>query len=154
MIERRIILLSASAIIFVFISFPSVLFHNALKKYLNFMGNWSVATVKPSKISELPPTRLRQGKRNDIPQPELKFVKLSIKIQKASDIALIADFNRWDPSALKLIKKGKDQWEALVPLPPGKYRYLYLIDGQNILDPMNPDTETVSGKKVSVLTVK
>ena len=42
----------------------------------------------------------------------------------------------------------------MVPLPPGKYKYLCRIDGQDVLDPLNPDTDMESGRKVSVLTVK
>ena len=55
---------------------------------------------------------------------------------------------------LPLTKKDKTHWEAILPLPPGRYRYLCRIDGQDVLDPLNPDTETEAGRKVSILTVK
>jgi len=77
-----------------------------------------------------------------------------VKIAGAKEVKIAGDFNKWDPDALPLAKKGKDLWEALLPLPPGRYKYLCRVDGQDVLDPLNPDTEPDAGRKVSILTVK
>jgi len=77
-----------------------------------------------------------------------------VKVAGAREVKIAGDFNKWNAEALSLIKKDKDRWEAMVPLPPGKYRYICRIDGQDVLDPLNPDTDTEAGRKVSLLTVK
>ncbi len=147
-------LLAAAA--FVLVSVPSVIVNNAVKKYFNFVGHWSVATVKPSRTALVPPAHqhpVPQGPQEP-PQPELRFVKFTVKIAGAKEVKIAGDFNRWNPDALPMIKAGRDSWEALVPLPPGKYKYVCRVDGQETLDPLNPDTADEAGRKVSVLTVK
>jgi len=154
MMERKTVLLALALLALAIVSVPSVLFNNAIRDYFRFINSWSVATVTPSRQARLPQTRHRDRKNGELPQPELRFVKFSVKISGAKKVKIAADFNKWDPDALALVKKDRSTWETIVPLPPGKYRYLYNIDGQAILDPMNPDTDTDSGRKLSLLTVK
>lgn len=154
MIERKAWLMLLAAAVFALVSVPSVVFNNAIKKYFNFVGHWNVASIKPSRTAVLPATRARQGRPEEPPQPELRFVKFSVKIAGAKEVKISGDFNKWNPDALSLVRKTKDSWEAIVPLPPGRYEYICLIDGQELLDPLNPDTEMEAGRKVSVRTVK
>ena len=154
MIERKALLLLLAAAAFALVSVPSVLFNNAIKKNFSFVGHWSVANIKPSRTGIIPPTRPHADRPVEPPQPELRFAKFSIKIAGAKEVKIAGDFNKWNPDALALVKKDARTWEALVPLPPGRYKYLCRIDGQDVLDPLNPDTEMESGRKVSVLTVK
>jgi 1,4-alpha-glucan branching enzyme len=81
-------------------------------------------------------------------------VKFSVKVSGAKEVEIAGDFNKWNAATLPLSKKNKTHWETMVPLPPGRYKYLCVIDGQEVLDPLNPDTDMDSGRKVSVLTVK
>ena len=152
--ERRSILLLVSLAAFAFISVPGVIFNDAVKKYFNFMGGWNTATIKPSRSNYMPPIRPRHERPDQPLQPELRFVKFSIKIARAKEIKAAGEFNNWNFAALSLVKKSGNTWEAILPLPPGKYKYLYRIDGKDVLDPLNPDTDTDAGRKVSLLTVK
>jgi len=137
------------------VSVPTVLFHNALTKYLNFMGHWSVASIKPSKLAQLPPMHPRPSdQRADSPQPEIRFVKFTVKIANATTVKLSGDFNKWNPDSLALVKREKNVWGTVIPLPPGAYQYLYSIDGQLMLDPLNPETAMRGDRKVSLMTVK
>ena len=154
MIERKALLLIVAMFAMALVSVPSVLFNDAIHKYFKFVNSWSVASIKPSRPARLPEMRQRGAVDGDLPQPELRFVKFSVKLAGAKKVKVAADFNKWDPDALELVKTGKNTWETIVPLPPGVYRYLYNIDGQSVLDPMNPDTDTDLGRKVSRLTVK
>lgn len=154
MIERKSLLMAAALAAFALVSVPSVLFNNAIKKYFYFVGHWNVAILRPTRTGVLPPTRARADRRAEPPQPELRFVKFSVKVAGASQVKIAGDFNKWNPEALVLSKKDGNRWEAMVPLPPGKYRYICRVDGQDVLDPLNPDTDTESGRKVSLLTVK
>jgi len=154
MMERKSMLLLLAAAVFVLVSVPSVLFNNAIRKYFSFVGHWNVASVKPSRTAVLPPMHGRADRAPEPPQPELRFVKFKVRIAGAKSVRIAGDFNRWNPEALALVKKDAKTWEALVPLPPGRYKYLCHIDGQEVLDPLNPETEMEAGRKVSVLTVK
>ncbi len=154
MIERKALLLILAALAFALVSVPSVLFNNAIKKYFNFVGHWDVANIKPSHTAILPPSRVRAERPVEPPQPELRFAKFSIKIAGAKEVKIAGDFNKWNPDSLVLVKKDSRTWEAFLPLPPGRYKYICRIDGAEVLDPLNPDTDMEAGRKVSVLTVK
>lgn len=144
-----------AALALTLVSVPSVLFHNALNRYFNFMGHWSVASIKPSRLGQLPPMHPRPAdQRADNPQPEIRFVKFTVRIANATTVKLSGDFNKWNPDSLALTKREKNVWGTVVPLPPGAYQYLYSIDGQLMLDPLNPETAMFEGRKVSVMTVK
>lgn len=154
MIERKSILLFLALAAFALVSVPGVIFNDAMKKYFSFMGGWNTATIRPSRLNSMPPTRPRHARPEEPAQPELRFVKFSIKIAGAREVKIAGDFNKWNPDALTLAKKPGNLWEAIIPLTPGRYKYLCRIDGAEVLDPLNPDTELESGRKVSVLTVK
>jgi len=154
MIERKAMLMLAAAAALALVSVPSVLFNNAIKKYFNFVGHWDVASIKPSRTTTIPPARARAERPDEPPQPEIRFVKFSVKIAGAKDVKIAGDFNKWNADALQLNRRDKNLWEALVPLPPGRYKYLCRVDGQDVLDPLNPDTDMEGGRKVSLLTVK
>jgi hypothetical protein len=153
-IERKSVLLAAALAAFALVSVPSVLFNNAIEKYFTFVGHWNVAVLKPTRSGALPPARLRGERQSEPPQPELRFVKFSVKVAGAGEVKVAGDFNKWNPEALVLTKKDKNRWEAMIPLPPGRYKYICRIDGQEVLDPLNPDTVLEAGRKVSLLTVK
>lgn len=156
--ERKTALSIVAVVALVLVSIPTAIFNRAIKKYFSFMGNWSAAAVKPSKITQLPPMHGRMpGQAEEPPQPELRFVKFSIKIINDKDVKTVrvaGDFNKWNPESLTLTRSEKNLWTAILPLPPGSYQYLYDIDGQTMLDPMNPETALRAGAKVSVMTVK
>ncbi len=154
MIERKSLLLAAALAAFALVSVPSVIFNNAFRSYFGLIGHWNTAIPRPTRSGTLPPTRPRADRRAEPPQPELRFVKFSVKVAGAKQVKIAGDFNKWNPDALVLTKKDGNRWEAMIPLPPGKYRYICRIDGQDVLDPLNPDTDTESGRKVSLLTVK
>ncbi|MEI7480785.1 MAG: hypothetical protein WCK75_00400 [Elusimicrobiota bacterium] len=155
MMEKKSVLTAIALAALIFVSVPSVLFHTALSRYINFMGNWNVAAVRPSRNAQLPPMHPRtSAQRADNPQPELRFVKFTVKIANAKTVRLAGDFNKWSVDSLGLIKRDTNIWGTIVPLPPGTYQYLYNIDGQLMLDPLNPDTAMLGDKKVSVVLVK
>ena len=155
MLERKSVLIAFSFFALLFISVPSVLFNNAILKYFNFMGHWSVASIKPSRSAQLPQMHHRaQDQRADMAQPELRFVKFTVKIANAKEVKIAGDFNKWNKDSIALVKREKNTWVTIITLQPGTYQYLYNIDGQLILDPLNPDTALLGDKKVSVKTVK
>ena len=151
-VERRIVLIWVALAALIIVSVPSVLFHKAAIKYFGFLGGWETGLIKPSRPSAMPPMRKGSAKALN-PQPELRFAKFSLKAKDASEVRLVGDFNKWDPAALKLAKKD-GAWETIVTLPPGEYRYAYIIDGAQSPDPANPETADRDGVRVSLRSIK
>jgi chromosome partitioning protein len=61
---------------------------------------------------------------------------------RAKSVQVAGDFNDWQPSKLSLEKVAESGvWQASVKLPPGKYRYRLVVDGQWQQDPYNESTE-------------
>ena len=69
-------------------------------------------------------------------------------------VAVAGSFNDWNQSQ-RLCGKEGDEWVCRIDLAPGKYTYKFIIDGDWILDPENPNTEDDErGFTNSVLVVK
>ena len=85
--------------------------------------------------------------RLDSPVVERGNVTFRLKSPASRTVQVAADFNNWalgdgetGEVLVGLMKKGEgDVWELTVELPPGRYRYKYLLGEANwILDPVNP----------------
>jgi len=71
----------------------------------------------------------------------------------ASIVALAGSFNGWNQSEYILGREG-DEWVCRVDLEPGKHAYKFIVDGNWLLDPANPNTEDDDyGVKNSVIIV-
>src|SRR5882724_12525884 len=72
----------------------------------------------------------------------------------ASIVALAGSFNNWNQSQYVFGKEG-DEWICRIDLEPGKHTYKFIVDGNWLLDPANPNTEDDDyGVKNSVIIVK
>jgi hypothetical protein len=61
---------------------------------------------------------------------------------RAQSVQIAGDFNGWQPSKLPMEKVGESGvWQASAKLPPGRYRYRLVVDGQWQQDPYNETTE-------------
>jgi hypothetical protein len=49
----------------------------------------------------------------------------------AHSVALIGDFNHWDPSATPLSKTANGAWATTLKLKPARYEYAFLVDGKH-----------------------
>ncbi len=58
----------------------------------------------------------------------------------AAKAYLAGDFNNWNPTMDGMVKRG-GAWEVRLYLVPGKYRYMFVVDGENIPDPDNPNRD-------------
>jgi hypothetical protein len=62
---------------------------------------------------------------------------------RAAGVALVGDFNGWDPSADLLTRDSASGiWTVTVPLTPGRHVYAFMVDGKTLtLDPRAPIAE-------------
>jgi len=69
-------------------------------------------------------------------------------------VALAGSFNNWNESQLLFAREG-DEWVCRIDLTPNRYAYKFVVDGNWLLDPANPETEEDEyGNLNSVLIVK
>jgi hypothetical protein len=50
--------------------------------------------------------------------------------QEATRVAVVGDFNGWDPTTHPLEQVSPGVWSAVVPLEPGRHTYAYVVDGE------------------------
>jgi beta-lactamase regulating signal transducer with metallopeptidase domain len=74
-----------------------------------------------------------------LPQPSLKgntTFKLS-GYANARIVAVAGSFNNWNQSQF-LFSRVDGEWICKLNLPPGKYEYKFIVDGNWLVDPRNP----------------
>jgi len=57
------------------------------------------------------------------------------RVAGARSVALVGSFNEWDPAVHHLELCPDGQWAVAVPLAPGEYPYLFIVDGVPWNDP-------------------
>ncbi len=58
--------------------------------------------------------------------------------ENAENVILAGSFNKWNEGLFKLYKI-ENGWELLLQMTPGDYQYRFIVDGQWMEDPSNPD---------------
>ena len=74
----------------------------------------------------------------------------------AQSVALVGDFNDWDPAATPLLTaQPGGAWSVALPLAPGRHRYAFIVDGTRWLaDPGAPPApDDDFGSPNSIVTV-
>ena len=74
----------------------------------------------------------------------------------ASVVTLVGDFNDWATDSTPMVSEvSGGLWTVTVPLPPGRYRYAFLVDGSTwVPDPGAPRAlDDDFGRPNSVLTI-
>lgn len=87
-------------------------------------------------------------------------ILFQIRTARPRQVSLIGDFNSWKPQPMQ--KDQNNLWKIVVPLPPGKYKYLFLFDegGRTVamLDPNNavkvPAPRAAPARTASQVSVK
>ncbi len=67
-------------------------------------------------------------------------VTFSFDAAGAKEVILMGDFNKWNPKTHSMKNTENGIWKKTVVLPPGKYEYKFLVDGQFKEDPLNDQT--------------
>lgn len=58
---------------------------------------------------------------------------------EAKSVTLAGEFNQWNTTSHPLRKNQFGIWEITVPLPPGRHPYKFVVDGNWVTDPVNPE---------------
>jgi 1,4-alpha-glucan branching enzyme len=66
---------------------------------------------------------------------ELKQVKLSYHMPDAQSVSVAGEFCDWQADRYPLKRDRKGLWIAKITLPPGRYEYRFVVDGEWLNDP-------------------
>lgn len=66
-------------------------------------------------------------------------VAFSYQAPEAKEVLLVGDFTGWQQAPLPLKKHKGGLWKVTVALPPGRYEYRMLVDGQWLDDPQSTE---------------
>ena len=99
----------------------------------------------PERIVEVPvPVAGSQAQTASLaPGQETKvFVRLVLLQPGARSVSVAGDFNGWNPGQTQLERSEGGMWTATIALKPGRYQYMFVIDGKQWLaDPLAAEGE-------------
>jgi len=109
-------------------------------------GLWTTDPANPStrwdSVSGLTWSTLSVPQREAKPGP-LKGppggLSFSFRGPPGETVSVGGSFNGWDPFMYELREGPSGTYTLYLPLPPGKYQYVFFHRGQRFLDPYNPN---------------
>jgi CubicO group peptidase (beta-lactamase class C family) len=114
------------------------------------------ATGKVNGFIHREPSESFTAQRINLPPPSLTG-NTTFKLKghpKATIVALAGSFNNWQQTQTLCARQG-EEWVCRIDLSPGKSIYKFVVDGDWILDPGNPQTENDGNGNVnSVIIVR
>ena len=76
--------------------------------------------------------------QNEMPKKGLRRVIFDYYAPRAGEVSVLGDFNDWDMKAHPMRKDPDGLWQKIIYLRPGRYEYLFVVDGRWCSDPRNP----------------
>jgi 1,4-alpha-glucan branching enzyme len=88
--------------------------------------------------------------------PAVRRVQFTLVAPAATRVALVGEFNDWDPRATPMVRVGGGAWHVALPLADGRHVYAFVVDGSSwVSDPQAPlAPERWYGASNSVLLVR
>ena len=74
-----------------------------------------------------------------VERPPEKPVEFTLKKPQAKSVMLAGTFNGWDPKRTPMRNRANG-WCATLWLPPGRYEYRFVVDGEWMSDPHERDS--------------
>lgn len=112
-------------------------------------GQHTLATVQhapqPVAPPPPPPRRTTEQKIEDFYGVKQigEEVVFAARFDDARKVLIAGDFNNWSSAATPMVSNGiPGMWRMSLPLPRGRYRYRFVVDGKWVTDPNNQYTET------------
>src|SRR5215469_17689346 len=83
-----------------------------------------------------------------------KPVNFICEAPAARNVALVGDFNDWNPTAYPMKRQPDGAWLVQIQLNHGHHHYQFLVDGKATLDPRAQGiARNEEGEKVSMISV-
>jgi hypothetical protein len=104
-------------------------------------------SAKPPAPLAAAPALPNAAVRERAPSPRaLQRVKVTFALLEphAQRVSLCGGFNAWSSDATPMNRQNGGLWETSLVLPPGRYEYKFVVDGQWLPDP-NAQEQTFNG---------
>jgi hypothetical protein len=99
-------------------------------------GACVVALTSAVIVWSLAPTRVGDT-RADAGTAAVVLVRLVVLQPDARTVEVAGDFNGWDPGRTPLEPASGGAWTVTLPLAPGRYEYMFVVNGQEwVPDPL------------------
>lgn len=103
-------------------------------------------------LTGIPTSKLRPHRRNYCRRS--RCIYLEFMHPRARSVCVAGSFNDWRPAVTPMIPMGRGWWVKGLVLPPGRYEYRLVVDGQWVPDPNAAEAApTPDGRVNSVLVV-
>ncbi len=89
---------------------------------------WSFLVTTPLNLANLPTEEA-------IASPNTVRYEFRFEAGSAAEVCLAGDFNSWKVCDARLSRVGEDVWSVSLELPPGRYEYMFVVDGRWVTDP-------------------
>jgi len=108
-------------------------------------GLWTIDPANPRTRRD-PVSGLTMSVLNIPPRPENyhpssglpEGLKFSFKGPPGEVVTVAGNFNGWDPFMYELKESPSGHYSLTIPLPPGRYQYVFIHRGRRYTDPHNP----------------
>jgi len=116
------------------------------------------APVRAAPVTAAPAATVSSPAKPSAPQaaekPRTGHVSLELVQPNAKNVCVAGSFNGWKPEKTPLVRMGNGRWVGDFDVNPGKYEYLFVVDGQWVPDPNAKESvQNPFGGKNSILTV-
>lgn len=97
--------------------------------------------IKPSVIDSDPPKPRSVKVTTAAPVlPNPGTVSFELVKPGAKQVCVAGSFNGWKPETTPLVPKDNGRWVGDLTIKPGRYEYLFVVDGQWVPDPNAKET--------------
>ncbi len=98
--------------------------------------------IKPAPAQAAPLSPVVAAKTTPAPAPTVApaapakpEISLEILNPSAKSVCVAGTFNEWKPEKTPLKPAGNGRWKGSLSIGPGRYEYLFVVDGQWLPDP-------------------
>lgn len=115
----------------------------------------ALRAIEATSPDERKAAALRQARAGAMEQlGQFRRVRFELKgYPDAQRVGVTGEFNSWASRSTPMARSG-DRWVAEVEVEPGRHLYRFIVDGQRVLDPANPETTGEGRDRSSVRLVR
>jgi len=107
-------------------------------------------------LPKIDPVKTAAAKPSSPKNGSVHVNRVSFELVKtdAQKVCVAGSFNEWQPEQTPLVPVGNGRWVGDLTVKPGRYEYLFVVDGQWLPDPnARESVQNPFGGKNSVLIV-
>lgn len=129
------------------------MFFSAAEDYYDYASGSIEASAQTAALGKNDLAALARPGKEPL-NTDIKFRNFFLAAPGAKKVMLEADFNGWGKMPLQMRPYGRGYFETSLALPSGEYKYVFVADGKDVLDPLNLDRTDFDGRTVCVKTIK